>query len=507
MFLKSIKRFYYANRLRLKVALISMFFVMLSALPLSIYLVLQEVDETGNRQWDEMMYRLSKIESEIRKEGGAQNIPPSFYKALLTPGTVMEIESGGISHNYSLPEIKIPRKGLHAQLENAFIDLFIKKELKEADLEIQKHKRFFNNMKINIFKDRNDDTHVHAEIIVVLANGENDIKVTITKNITSALEQPICDYMCTLPIWLLWFIIAATLSTYFGINVAFKPLGQALQKGFVDVKESNYTKRFDITGKYGKEIAYVKKNINEMLGHMENVLNQNTQALEDISHEVNTHLTAIKQSVDILNIKGIEDEESFNHRISSISHSVKRINQITSTILELSRLRQRPTTYEAETYPLRELLSTYVNYLTVLYPEFHFEVKYPKDKLGIFIEKNHFFVAVKPVMENAVKYSLYSNIRIEVKEIERYVGISITNWGIEIKDEEIPKIFERYFRGEASDEFADGSGLGLNVTDEVLKLYGGYVDVSSVPDGAVHRTTFVLWFPKEICNIKSDAEG
>ncbi|BCT30400.1 hypothetical protein BVAD3_40740 (plasmid) [Bacillus velezensis] len=487
--------------------MISMFFVMISALPLSIYLVLQEVEETGHRQWDEMMYRLSKIEGEIRKEGGAQNIPPSFYKALLTPGTVMEIESDGISYNYRLPEIRAPREGLHVHLENAFIDLFIKRELKDADIEIQKHKRIFNNMKINVFKSSNDDTHVHAEIIVVLANGENDVKVTITKNITSALEQPICEYMCTLPIWLLWFIIAATLSTYFGINVAFKPLGQALQKGFVDVKESNYTKRFDITAKYGKEIAYVKKNINEMLGHMENVLNQNTQALEDISHEVNTHLTAIKQSVDILNIKGIEDEEAFNHRISTISHSVKRINQITSTILELSRLRQRPTTYEAETYPLRELLSTYVNYLTVLYPEFHFEVNYPKDKLGVFIEKNHFFVAVKPVMENAVKYSLYGNIRIEVKEIDRYVGISITNWGIEIKDDEIPRIFERYFRGEASDEFAAGSGLGLNVTDEVLKLYGGYIDVSSVPDGAVHRTTFVLWFPKEICNIKSGAEG
>ncbi len=134
--------------------------------------------------------------------------------------------------------------------------------------------------------------------------------------------------------------------------------------------------------------------------------------------------------------------------------------------------------------------------------EFEFTSKCDVEEPTITINKQHFLLALNPIIENAVRYSMNSNeVIVHIKDIgcPNCLYVDIINWGCQINEEEIPFSFNRYYRGKSLDNSIKGSGLGLTISKKVMDIYNGEISVRSSVDG---ETVFTLRIP-----VTSGGEG
>lgn len=95
-------------------------------------------------------------------------------------------------------------------------------------------------------------------------------------------------------------------------------------------------------------------------------------------------------------------------------------------------------------------------------------------------------------IENAFKYTLQGEVVLSVLMNDNHVGISIRDTGIGLDKDEVPLIFERFFRADPSRGVVGGTGLGLSIAKWILEEHGGSVEVYTRKD---HGSTFIIWLP------------
>ncbi|WP_313758134.1 HAMP domain-containing sensor histidine kinase [Tissierella sp.] len=101
--------------------------------------------------------------------------------------------------------------------------------------------------------------------------------------------------------------------------------------------------------------------------------------------------------------------------------------------------------------------------------------------------------AIYNIVDNGIKYGLeHGNIHIKIIEYTVFLRIDIINNGIEIKEEEINKIFQRFYRGENARD-REGVGIGLYLSREIIEGQGGYIQVESFSE----QTRFSVFLPKD----------
>lgn len=104
--------------------------------------------------------------------------------------------------------------------------------------------------------------------------------------------------------------------------------------------------------------------------------------------------------------------------------------------------------------------------------------------------------ALENILDNAVKYSpRKAEIILYVTEYEMYAAVSVKDFGRGIREEDMPKIFGRFYRAEEVQQ-EEGVGIGLYLAREILKKENGYIKVKSVPG---EGSEFILYLPRNKC--------
>ncbi|WP_377263084.1 sensor histidine kinase [Priestia sp. YIM B13551] len=449
--------------------------------------------ERGQGAYDKMVYRAVQVENEARRQGRVKNIDSNFLDNILSRDervTVRNLSTNKVrkfrSHEKPDPISDVEKRFISKAL--FFLYHHYEKEIIKQDLHLTIYLDKETGYTYAQYK------HIYCHENPELSIGHHKAEITITKNVTNVIARPLDHLSKNIDNMLIWYFIVAPIIAYLGIGLTFRKIKIALGEGLNEIKATNYKTRFPITGKYGKEITDVKKQVNEILERMEDIVEANIESLQDVSHEVNTHLTSIKQSVDVIRMYGESKPEFAKERLAAVDNNIERITSIMSALLELAKLNQGAESPSCELINVKETVEQFVQHKRKLHPDFNIITHYDSDEPELFMDREHLILAIKPIIENAVRYSL--NIRqIEVHVQEDYcpydLYISITNYGIPIPEEEIPHLFERHFRG--STGVKQGSGIGLTIAKKVMDLYEGEIKVESKP---LKPTTFTLIFPK-----------
>ncbi|HND49177.1 MAG TPA: ATP-binding protein, partial [Anaerolineales bacterium] len=103
--------------------------------------------------------------------------------------------------------------------------------------------------------------------------------------------------------------------------------------------------------------------------------------------------------------------------------------------------------------------------------------------------------AIAGLVDNAIKFSSYGGtVEIRFADLGNYVSVSVVDYGIGIDPQIRPRIFDRFFHLEKSnDEIYDGLGIGLSITRQVIQQHRGMLDVDSQPGKG---STFTISLPK-----------
>jgi two-component system phosphate regulon sensor histidine kinase PhoR len=205
--------------------------------------------------------------------------------------------------------------------------------------------------------------------------------------------------------------------------------------------------------------------------------NMRSQFVANVSHELKTPLTSIKGFSETL--KYVDDNETRKKFLDIINNEADRLSRLINDILILSNLENMKVTKIEDFKPL-EVLQDVLDVISVESKSKGIEIIISDDyREYLSGNRDKFYQLSMNLIDNAVKYSKENGkVKIELSNSDTYFIMIVEDDGIGIPEDDLPRIFERFYRVDKS-RATKGTGLGLAIVKHIVKLFNGKVNVSS----------------------------
>ena len=272
----------------------------------------------------------------------------------------------------------------------------------------------------------------------------------------------------------------------------FNPL-KKLQQHTDEVSRGNYSNRLEINK--DDEIGQLTKAFNTMSHSLEQQEERKKEFTSNIVHELRTPLTYIGGYTEALKQKIYTSPEEAQSYLSTIEKETKRLNKLINDLIELNHLQEDLYTIDSQPIALAQLLLDTIELFTIhsTESELVFDVNIQED-LIIMGDPQRIQQVFYNVLDNAIKYSNpKGEITIELTAINDSIKFKVTNYGMLIKQADIERIGERFFRTDkARNRTTGGTGLGLSIVQEIIRLHNGSFDIWS---HSTEGTTVLVQLP------------
>ena len=226
---------------------------------------------------------------------------------------------------------------------------------------------------------------------------------------------------------------------------------------------------------------------------------ENLQSLvSDISHQTKTPVANMKLYAELLE-EGIArenlDSEQMLFMAGEMKKQAERLEFLMQALTKMSRLETNLVTVQPEKQSVEPLIFQAVAQIKPKAEACEINVKIQgNQKITACYDKKWSIEALYNLLDNAVKYSPRgSQVNLRVQEYSMYCEICVEDRGIGMTEEEIPKVFQRFYRGKQVQQ-KQGVGIGLYLVREIVKKQKGYVKIKSQP-GQGSRIS--LFLPKD----------
>lgn len=223
-----------------------------------------------------------------------------------------------------------------------------------------------------------------------------------------------------------------------------------------------------------RELGYYFSELKERLEEEEN----STKALiTDISHQLKTPLASLRMSHELAESEHLSSEER-GEFLYAQTREINKLDELLDELMKLSRLENHMIQIKPEKNSLKQTITEAVSQVFMKAYDKNMEIIAEIEKdAEILIDRKWTIEALVNVLENAVKYSeAGTNIVIRTTCLTTNVLIEIEDEGIGILEEELHKIFRRFYRGsKAKEKMKDGAGIGLYLARNILEQQGGTI--------------------------------
>lgn len=219
--------------------------------------------------------------------------------------------------------------------------------------------------------------------------------------------------------------------------------------------------------------------------------NEIKSLISDIAHQLKTPLTNLKMYGEFIQDEELSEEErkEFNGVIMA---SLDRLSFLIESMIKMSRLESGVIKLKPQRSELNDTVILAISEVQkkAKMKGIHIQLE-EEGKIFITHDKNWIREAFFNILENSVKYTEENGlINVKIRNYEMFTRVDIEDNGVGIKEEELPKIFARFYRGENSRDI-EGIGIGLYLTREIISNQGGYIKVKSNNNGS----TFSVFLP------------
>lgn len=204
-----------------------------------------------------------------------------------------------------------------------------------------------------------------------------------------------------------------------------------------------------------------------------------------VSHELRTPLSSIKAYIEMLIDGEAHDEETRVEFYDIVQNETNRLQRLIDNILSISRIESGVVKVHREPVSLPALVAECVE---VLQPQAVAksitltEQPYPAS-FEVFADRDMIYQATMNLISNAVKYTPDGgavDVWMDVDEHDRTVSVSVKDSGVGIPADDLPNLFQKFFRVQSNNKVAKGTGLGLNLVKHVVEtVHEGKIDVKS----------------------------
>ena len=217
----------------------------------------------------------------------------------------------------------------------------------------------------------------------------------------------------------------------------------------------------------------------------------------NVSHELRTPITSIKGFAETLLDGAKNDEQTLEHFLSIILKESDRLQTLIQELLELSKIEKYGFTLQLGEVSINELVKDVVHIVQprAQQKSISLEISKLNRTYTVIGDRNRLQQVLVNLVSNAITYtSENGSVTVSVEEQEEEVLIYVTDTGMGIPIEQIPRIFERFYRVDrARSRHSGGTGLGLAIVKHIIDAHNGFIDVFSKVD---EGSTFVISLKK-----------
>ncbi|RIV24399.1 sensor histidine kinase [Alicyclobacillaceae bacterium I2511] len=273
-------------------------------------------------------------------------------------------------------------------------------------------------------------------------------------------------------------ILLAMAAGYLVSALAVRPINQMIRK-VSQIQANSLNERVRVPHGHD-EVVRLAVTFNRMLARIQQSFAQQSRFVADASHEIRTPLTIILGYAALLNRWGKADPTIVQKAIEVIQRESHRLQELTEDLLILAGLEIASEATSQATL-LDPVISSVLDTLAPLHPALHLQTHLNAPE-AVQFSGTHLKQVVYNLIDNAIKYTPeQGTVRVETARSGNEVQMRVTDTGPGIPPEDLPHIFERFYRvDKARMRSKGGNGLGLAIVHELVNLYGGTISAASV---------------------------
>jgi signal transduction histidine kinase len=280
---------------------------------------------------------------------------------------------------------------------------------------------------------------------------------------------------------------------YFFVGKALKPVEEMIDK-VEEITATNLDLRVPVQNEKD-EIGELATTFNKMLDRLENSFDAQKHFVSNISHELRTPLSTIVGELQIALTRNRSVSE-YKEVITLALADAKRLVRLSNGLLDLAKANYDHTEIGRKALRVDELLMDARNTVIKSNDDYKVDILFEQE-----IEEDDFIsvngneyllkVAFINLMENAGKFSPDHQCTVTINYLENDLVLRFIDNGIGISDTDLPNIFSAFYRG-ANMDFTRGNGIGLSLTQKIIGMHQGTIQVAS----RIHEgSTFTVTIP------------
>jgi two-component system OmpR family sensor kinase len=335
--------------------------------------------------------------------------------------------------------------------------------------------------------------HLRVLTVPIVIQGSNRLVGTLQLatplNVVESAQRVL---LVVLVIGIILSTTVAGLAAWISTKQALSPLEAVTQTALQITHADDLSRRIPYRGPENDEVGQLIRAFNQTLSRLENLFNTQRRFVADVGHELRTPLTVIKGNMDLMRKMSQIDDES----MESIESEVDRLTRLVGDLLLLAQAESGKLPLASRIVELDTLLLEVLQQMRILAKD-RLQMRLGEiDQVIVCGDADRLKQVLVNLIGNAIKYTPPGGeVVVGLGKVDNRARLTVSDSGPGIPAEDLPHIFERFYRGEKSrtrSREGKGFGLGLSIAYWIVRNHGGQIEVAArEPVG----TTFCIWLP------------
>ena len=257
--------------------------------------------------------------------------------------------------------------------------------------------------------------------------------------------------------------------------------------------KGDFSQRIPVQGK--DEASQLGKSFNEMADQLKNLEVTRQSFVANVSHELRSPLTSMKGFLEAM-MDGTIPPEEHEHYIGIVLSETRRMTAMVNDLLDLARIESGIITINYEVFDINELIRrTLITFeARISEKRMELDVRFATEQIFVYADSNQISQVLRNLIDNAIKYSPEDRtLLVSTYSLRKEVYVTIRDTGVGIPAEDVPHIFDRFYKVEKAHTPSPqvGSGLGLAIVKKIIEAHGQSITVKSAR-GKGTQFTFTL---------------
>ena len=329
----------------------------------------------------------------------------------------------------------------------------------------------------------NGRRHIDPSIIIAIPLKDSPDKALFLYTPIMGINKNASDLTTVLSYVIIICICLTALFAFILARNITKPLNNISQAA-ADFAGGNYKARTTALG--DDEVGQLGSAFNNMATQLEKTEYNRREFLANVTHDLKTPIAVVQALTETLLDGLLTSEEKKNDYLNKILKETKNMNLLISDLLNLAQLESGQLSFNYQSTNIQQFFSQHIESYASLLADKNLNIKLDTsaELSDVSLDQHRLNQILNNIMSNAIRYSpIDGTIAINVTKKKNLLNIIITDNGIGIPAEELPFIWDRFYKVDKSRNRKEGgTGLGLAITKKLVEAMGGNIFAYSTPD-------------------------